>query len=79
VAAPIYSQAEADAMIAMPKRVEYEAWEKRSSGRPTEGESSAEIDVFPEDGNSEFAFKIEIRELGTVTYFFAPKPDAWHS
>lgn len=69
MAAPIYSQAEADAMIAMEKRVEYDAWQGSSVGRTTDGEASKEIDASPEDGSDQFGFKIEIRRSDDSEYF----------
>jgi hypothetical protein len=69
VAAPIYSQAEADAMIAMPKRVEPEAWEKSDPGRPTMGEPSRKIEAFPEDNDDAFEFKIILRTSEKTEYF----------
>jgi hypothetical protein len=63
MAAPIYSQAEADAMIAMPKRIAFDAWNDRGEGRTTTGEFSCEIKAGPEDATlqSRYEFEIEIR------------------
>jgi hypothetical protein len=60
MAAPIYSQAEADAMIAMEKRIEVDAWEKRGSGRASEVDTPVTIDARPENGDVRINFKIEM-------------------
>ncbi len=62
MAAPLYSQIEADALIAMPKRIEHAAWEKRKTGRPTDYEESTIVVAIPEVYDEKIVFAIEIRK-----------------
>jgi hypothetical protein len=61
MAAPIYSQIEADAVLALPKRIEHAAWEKRKTGRPTDYETSVTVAAIPEINGDGIEFCIEIR------------------
>lgn len=60
MAAPIYSQADADHMMAMPKVIEFDAWANRLSGSRMESNPSIMIEASPEDGNPRFRFRVEM-------------------
>lgn len=61
MAAPIYSQEEADALIKMRKRIDPEAWKDRTKARPFPFVTSDEVSARPEtDDEGRIAFKIEI-------------------
>jgi hypothetical protein len=60
MAAPIYTQDQVAAMIAMPKYVEHDAWEKRFDGRLGNDEERNRIKAQPADEKDLTEFVIEI-------------------
>lgn len=70
MSAPIYSQVEADALIRMAKRAEFEAWEREPETRPTTFEASKVIRVTPEEDNDgRIEFKIDLRRNEEIEKF----------
>lgn len=59
MAAAVYSQEQVSAMIAAPKYVQHEAWDKRTEGRAGTDEVRNRIRAFPKDDQDLTEFAIE--------------------
>jgi hypothetical protein len=74
MAAPVYLQQQIVAMIATPKRVDYNAWQNRYEGRAKQTEERSRIEASPIDENDLTEFEIETcrcpaREEASFTLF----------
>src|SRR5438128_428070 len=59
MAAPIYSQQQVSALIALPKFVKYDEWQNRFDGRSTPDEERKRLKAHPVDATDSTEFVIE--------------------